>query len=608
MRSLQAQLPKITDSTVYLDKLNLIGFMMHMKSADSCLSYGIKAKSMADRHNYPKGKADAICNIATALFLKGAYSQALDLYAKAMREYESIPNSIGTVNMLMNSAVVYDVLGDSSNSLKFSQLALNKAAALPPDSTRSMLYANYELLRPQLNPDSADYYLNKAEQIARRFKYDRALLFVKQLKSDKLLKAGRTQDALQLIQQSLQIAQRHHWEYHEIVGLSYYGAYFLKLKKIDSAIACYDRSYALAAKNGFITFKIEVLKSLLDCYRLTKDEKELARTNNRLVQALEEEKNNNKNFIGDYITYYNTQQEINLIEKESTDKQRIIWLLIGFSVLSIGTIAVMYSGYKKLREHARLQLELNKKITEQNALLTQSDEFKAKLVSMLAHDFRSPLNSTLNMVTFMKEDFHLTKEEMDLLHNSLQTEVETILRTFDNILQWVKKQYAGYSATAETLMANSLIEEAALIHHSLMQSKKVTLFNRIDTNLSITTDKEVIQFVNRNLIHNAIKFSPEGGSITIDARYDNGEFTVSVRDEGTGMTKRQLDQLFSFATTKYSQVDQSAGVALTICKEFITKLNGRIWAESVSGSGTTFFYVLPQPVSSTVNTMAQVDQ
>ncbi|GAB3267914.1 hypothetical protein GCM10027347_37100 [Larkinella harenae] len=605
---MQAQLPKITDSTVYLDKLNLIGFMMHMKSADSCLSYGIKAKSMADRHNYPKGKADAICNIATALFLKGAYSQALDLYAKAMREYESIPNSIGTVNMLMNSAVVYDVLGDSSNSLKFSQLALNKAAALPPDSTRSMLYANYELLRPQLNPDSADYYLNKAEQIARRFKYDRALLFVKQLKSDKLLKAGRTQDALQLIQQSLQIAQRHHWEYHEIVGLSYYGAYFLKLKKIDSAIACYDRSYALAAKNGFITFKIEVLKSLLDCYRLTKDEKELARTNNRLVQALEEEKNNNKNFIGDYITYYNTQQEINLIEKESTDKQRIIWLLIGFSVLSIGTIAVMYSGYKKLREHARLQLELNKKITEQNALLTQSDEFKAKLVSMLAHDFRSPLNSTLNMVTFMKEDFHLTKEEMDLLHNSLQTEVETILRTFDNILQWVKKQYAGYSATAETLMANSLIEEAALIHHSLMQSKKVTLFNRIDTNLSITTDKEVIQFVNRNLIHNAIKFSPEGGSITIDARYDNGEFTVSVRDEGTGMTKRQLDQLFSFATTKYSQVDQSAGVALTICKEFITKLNGRIWAESVSGSGTTFFYVLPQPVSSTVNTMAQVDQ
>ncbi|RCR66732.1 hypothetical protein DUE52_25910 [Larkinella punicea] len=68
IRTLQKKLINSPDSITYIDHLNNIGFIMHMKSADSCLIYGIKVKAMADRHNYPKGKADAICNIATAFF------------------------------------------------------------------------------------------------------------------------------------------------------------------------------------------------------------------------------------------------------------------------------------------------------------------------------------------------------------------------------------------------------------------------------------------------------------------------------------------------------------------------------------------------------------
>ncbi|WP_448959128.1 ATP-binding protein [Larkinella arboricola] len=596
IRTLQRELATTTDSTSYLDKYNLIGFMMHMKSADSCLLYGIRAKAIADRQQYAKGKADALCNIATALFLKGVYSQALESYTEAMLEYKSIPDTIGTTQMLMNSAIVYEVLGDTLNAVKFSRRALNRASALRSDSIKCMLYANYNFLRPKSEPDSSDYYLNKAEEIAIRFKDQRAQLFIQQLKSDKLIRNGHLTKARELILQSLQIARTHQWEYHEIAGLDYYAKYFLKRNQIDSAIICYNRSYELASRSGFITFKTEILKSLRNCYQLKGDEKNRAIINEHLVQALEEEKNSNNGFIGDYIAYHNTQQKVERLELQAKNNRQTIGLLLGLSLLAIGGIIFISVLYKKLREQARLQNQLNEKITEQNHLLKHSDEFKAKLVSMLAHDFRSPLNSTLSMVSLLKDEYVFSKEELERFYTALQSEIDTVLKTFDNILQWVKKQYSGFVATPDTILVYTAIEEAASLHHTLMQDKNLSLVNCVSRNLSITADREIIQFINRNLIHNAIKFSPTGSSITVDASYTHQEVIVSVKDKGAGMTQEQLDKLFAFTASSHSAIDRSAGVALTICKDFITKLNGRIWAESEPGRGTTFFYALPQPV------------
>ncbi len=593
IRKLQKQLVNTTDSITYIDHLNTIGFMMHMKSADSCLLYGVKVKAMADRHNYPKGKADAICNIATAFFLKGLYSQALSSYTKALLEYESVSDTIGVAHMLMNSAVVYEVLGDTPNSLKFSRKSLNKAAGLARDSVKSMLYANYSFLMPKSPSDSSGFYLAKAQEIAIRFRDQRSQLFINQLKSDKFLEKGETQEALAVILTALQIARQNKWEYHEIVGLDYYARYFLKLNKIDSAIVCYNQSYNLAKANGFITFKVEILKSLQKCYHLKADVLNEAATNTRLIEALEEEKNSSKNFIGDYFTYYNTQQELNQLALQTKHNRWIIGLLIGFSILLISTLIFVYTLYKKLQKSAHLQLSLNEKITKQNTLLTQADEFKSKLVSMLAHDFRSPLATTLSMASLMKEDHVFSKEELTVFYNSLENEVSTLLRTFDSILQWVKKQYSGYTAMPEQIELHNLIEEAAAIHYSLFNTKNLTLVNRIDPTATLLSDKEIIQFVNRNLIHNAIKYSPEGGMITAAFRKSDTEIIVSITDEGMGMTPDQLNQLFSFSNTTHSSIDQGAGVALTICKDFITKINGRIWAESAPGQGTTFFYALP---------------
>jgi signal transduction histidine kinase len=105
------------------------------------------------------------------------------------------------------------------------------------------------------------------------------------------------------------------------------------------------------------------------------------------------------------------------------------------------------------------------------------------------------------------------------------------------------------------------------------------------------SDPEIIQFVNRNLIQNAVKHSFEGGRIEINSEIKNNEVIISVADNGPGIDPALANEIFqSFRDT--STPRKGAGMALVICRELLALLNGHIWVEN-TGRGTTFFYALP---------------
>ncbi len=602
IRQLQSQLPGTRDSLQYVDVLNRIGLLIHMKNADSCFYYSVRAKSMADRLNYTKGQGDAFNNIAAALFLKGLYSQALGSFSKALSAYKKIDDIPDVAQMLMNSAITYSAAGNNPNAIQFSRKALNEAGGLAAygsgnDSIMSMLYANFDNLNPGLSEDSSRNFLQKAEQIAVKYKDERVLLFLKQIKAEKLLDKKKGTEALPYILQSLDMAKRNQWEYHEIEGLDLYGSYFMAKDDIDSAIECYNRMYSLALANGYGYMQSQVLQSLLNCYEIKNDEPQELKLNKLLVNALGQDNENNKSFIGDYIQYNTAQEQVKQLEVINKKNNRKIALLAGLCLLSAVIIIIIFLLYKMSRRHSRTQAILHEKISAQNELLQQSDEFKATLISMLAHDFRSPLNSVLSMVSLLDSSAAFNKEELPRIYRSIDTEVRNILLTFDNILNWIKKQLSGYVFHPEFLTVHELVDESASMFRDQAAAKQIKFQNKVATTLVLHSDKEIVQFVNRNLIHNALKFSPMGGTITVTARRDNKEIIVAVRDEGKGVSKEQAEKLFSFTDSK-NGVDKGAGIALTISKEFIHKLGGRIWVESHNGQegmsqGSKFIYALP---------------
>ena len=589
LKQLKLELSASKDSLDAMRLMNKIGFLIHMKSADSSFYYGIKAMRIAERFGDTRGKADALANIAIGLSLKGLYSQSLSYYSKAYQAYSKLPDTGEMAEMLMNSAISYSFSNDSNRTKEFARRALFMVRSLKKDSILSLLYANYADLGG-IKADSSAIYLDKAEKIAVKFADDRSLLFIMQQKAKSLIDRKEYTGARRLILLSLALARKHQWDYHEMEGLDLYGAYYLAVNQPDSALHSFLQIYRMAMANDYVYWKIDVLKSILQVYQVKHDLVKQAETNKLLVAALDKQNDSNNSFLGDYIRYNEDQDKLGKLSRLNvSDRKEQSWL-IAASILGIITTLIIVWAYIRSRKQKEVLHSLNEKISSQNKILQSDDEFKSRLLSMLAHDFRAPLGQTLGMISLLRDE-ELDRDTRLRSFDSIENDIENILVTFDNILQWVKKQLTGYELISEELNLFELVTLSAGMFKQAMDARKLIFNNLLDPRQTIKGDREIIQFINRNLIHNAIKYSPVNGIITATLKMDDKSFVVSVRNEGKGMTEKQIQNLFSFRQQESS--DRGAGMALTLSREFITLLHGTIWAESKPGKGTTFYYSLP---------------
>jgi K+-sensing histidine kinase KdpD len=249
-------------------------------------------------------------------------------------------------------------------------------------------------------------------------------------------------------------------------------------------------------------------------------------------------------------------------------------------------IIFIYSLYRISRKYGH-------SIQEQNSALHEADEFKNKLISILAHDFRTPLISTISIAGMMRDNQDLTETELEQFYADIEKDATQILESFDVILQWIKQQLSGYQFKAETLTLHGLFNETGHLFHQQLEEKNVTFSNKVPGHLVAVTDKEMLQFVNRNLLSNAIRFSPQGGTITINATQYRAAITVTVADEGPGFSAGTISQLFSVSGQFGSSTQHGAGIALAMCKDFIGKLGGSIGAENKKPNGALFYYTIP---------------
>ena len=140
-----------------------------------------------------------------------------------------------------------------------------------------------------------------------------------------------------------------------------------------------------------------------------------------------------------------------------------------------------------------------------------------------------------------------------------------------------------------------LVKEIELILNGALAKKKLIFENRIPEGSRVYADKNMVQTVLRNLISNAIKFTPEGGTVTVYATPLNGKLSISVRDTGTGIPISRQKALFNFDefhSTAGTAGESGTGLGLIICNDFIKKHGGELTFHSKEGEGTTFTFSL----------------
>ena len=246
-------------------------------------------------------------------------------------------------------------------------------------------------------------------------------------------------------------------------------------------------------------------------------------------------------------------------------------------------------------EHVKARKELKQK----NKMLNQLNAEKDRLFSVIAHDLRSPFSSIMGLTSLMEERFDtLPKDSMKQMIGALNKSTNSLFDLLENLLEWSRIQRGQTRLNPQPHPAFDIIGEAIDTQHASLTNKNITIKQNIPENLMISTDKTSILSVFNNLISNAVKFTPRGGSITISARYlqNKSRTEFAVCDSGIGMSQEMKKNIFKIdADVKRpgTEDEPSSGLGLLIAKEFVEMNGGKIRVKSKEYEGTCFYFTLP---------------
>lgn len=241
-----------------------------------------------------------------------------------------------------------------------------------------------------------------------------------------------------------------------------------------------------------------------------------------------------------------------------------------------------------------------KKIFEKNLLesqeyLKQLNATKDKFFSIIAHDLRSPFQGLLGISNILAEE-EMPPEEKDFYFKRLHDGLKNLFNLIEDLLTWSRVQRDKLEFTPETSnLAIEITEIINLLQDSMIK-KTINLETEIEEDLTCKYDKFMINTVIRNLISNAIKFTPTFGNILIKAYKTEAEIIFSIKDSGIGISNEDKQKIFRLDTpfTRRGTNDEpGTGLGLILCKEFINKHNGKIWVESEEGKGSNFSFTIP---------------
>lgn len=232
-----------------------------------------------------------------------------------------------------------------------------------------------------------------------------------------------------------------------------------------------------------------------------------------------------------------------------------------------------------------------------NELLQIINSEKDKFFSILAHDLRGPLSAFIAATEIITEEIQTMRiEEIKEITLSMKTSATNIYSLLENLLEWSRLRRGVMDFIPEKIKLKKKIEECIEILSESARKKGIEILISIREVIDVLADRHMFDTIIRNLMSNAIKFTPVGGKVTITAGYIEDHIVeIKISDSGIGMPPELKDKLFLLnekTSRKGTEGESSTGLGLLLCKEFIEKHNGKIWVESEVGKGSTFSFTI----------------
>ena len=581
---------------------NIGGFYSDKGQVDQAITYFQKAYNQADKAGKTLLKVKSLNDLSTEYGHQGNYSLALKGYLDAIE----IANEEGFKSLLSiineNIANLYLSQNDYTQAMVFFKKvkAINEEIGNPiyiaeTLSNMASAYADMNEL------EYAMFNINLSITTFEKEKIIEWLAYCYEIKGKIYLKSGKYQWALYWYKQSELLhkdiddergkigllnglAEAHLNQENDSVAKQYAMEGFELSKKIGYRLGIKDCTYLLYKINK----KQNNHKDALwyhEIFQITSES--LARTDNE--KAL--------NMLKTKMEYDQQKQQLIIENEKALGKQKVYIYL--FLILFIIFVIFFFIVRKNEIVQKTLNKELlskKKDLEEKQAYLNELNLTKNKLFSIIGHDLRGPIGAFQGLLKLFKEG-EMTKEEFLNFVPKLKVDIDTIAFTLNNLLSWGQSQMNGAITKPTVTQLDSIVKENIALLSEIADAKTIEFTNLIGPDCKLWADPNQIDIIIRNLLSNALKFTPNFGKIEIGAIQKVNYIEIYVKDNGVGMNEETMGKIFKKDTnhTTYGTNDEKGtGLGMSLCKEMVEKNQGKIWVSSALGKGSSFYFTIPK--------------
>ncbi len=251
---------------------------------------------------------------------------------------------------------------------------------------------------------------------------------------------------------------------------------------------------------------------------------------------------------------------------------------------------------KKNRELIAINENLEKLVDERTKELANANATKDKFFSIIAHDLKNSFNNLLGFSDLLIADFDdLPDDEKLSMVSTIKIVSERTYKLLQNLLDWARMQTGNINFTATDFDLFHTIFDEFSLKKPMADQKNIALVMDCEEGLMVNADTNMVSTVVRNLISNAIKFTRPGGRVVVYAKRDGDNVLVSVKDNGVGISKTNIEKLFKVSEkvkTYGTNNEEGTGLGLILCKDFVIANHGKIWVDSIQDEGSIFNFTL----------------
>lgn len=535
----------------------------HKGIYDQSMSLALEGLRLGEKIKDTLAIIDAHTNLGIDFFIQEDYEKALGHFEVAERLSASVHDSIRLGHSINNIGLIVGSLSDYETEIKrykeareiFGRIGEREGYA----NTIMNLGTAYASL--QRFPDAIASF-EEALSIYQEIKYSAAEEQAYINLGETYLEMHEYGKALKAIYKSLDISERFNYRLDELYSIELLAKIHAAMKRYDSAYF-YNREFVQLKDSLFNVEKQSIRSDMEAKYESEKKEQ-------RIRQL---------------------QQETLIKDLQVREEQQWRNSLIMLSG-SFGIIAILF--FNRFRIKKRTSDLLNKK----NEELRQLNGLKDRMFTVISHDLKSPLSAFSNLTRSLAENVkQITPDQIEQYLLNLNQSSQDLSRLLNNLLEWALTQTGSMVYKPEVVDCQLMVDEVISQLSPSLNEKSIRIEKFIPDNLTAYADRNMVIIVLRNLVSNAIKFSHEGGVITIYAGHKSKVVTLGVKDTGVGISTGDQNKLFKPEEDVHAvgdSTEKGTGIGLLLCRELVEKNGGNIYVESKLGEGSNFYFSLPE--------------